>query len=774
VVSLIGVTGWHHHPERAQIDLTGRAVLIGFDGDVRSNFNVWSQADKLWRHLAAAGATPALLDIADAAPAPGGAPAGLDDYLAGVGSHRSLMRLARTELPPAPDRGRPEPAAGDWRINEQTRCAEEFVVSRAGQGWAGDWQPRTRLAGRVQGILTRRSVSDREAATGQPDPDAGTGPGSTSVRLEVEWFDPDTGQPGRATVVGPAGLLADDPRDWHRDTHGGDVPAQLLAHPDWPPDRAWLTAVKNHRRTATETRTVWDHMGWVPAGTGSPVYVVGGQVIGAHGFTTSVLPGVDDGVLAGADRVGVIEPGDDQQLRAVVMEVLDAYLNGTWSDKRVAALVLAAALRPVAARHCHAVVSLVGPKGHGKSFTAAAIMSFWQGRPGAWAPNRLPGSAQDTVASTELAVSRANIWVVDDLAPSPNRRTADAEQDRMGTLIRNVHNRAAKRRSTPGMRARAVHDPRALLIVTAENDTMVSSVNDRVIRVPITRGSLDRDSAVDRMRDLMASGRAAMVTFAAIRAMAALSTGDLLSTDGTWAGHVAFWNLEFRLATNEAEQVMAGGAAARHQDLAADICLGLTVWNRLLNSLGMQAEAATVLDLSDEVYSLVADHHRAQQATSPGQAILIAVRSLLAAGLAHVQSVDTPGAPPMPGGPEAAVINSRLGWVHAADGTSRPGGPTIGYLVNPSGARGIPPHVLLDPKNSFAQAHRQYPDLIPYGSTEQMAWNSAWTDGLVTEQHWQRRLAGNGAKRSVVRVMVNGTFVEGVPVPLDVLFGQDR
>ena len=27
---------------------------------------------------------------------------------------------------------------------------------------------------------------------------------------------------------------------------------------------------------------------------------------------------------------------------------------------------------------------------------------------------------------------------------------------------------------------------------------------------------------------------------------------------------------------------MAGGAAARHQDLAADICLGLTVWNRLL------------------------------------------------------------------------------------------------------------------------------------------------------------------------------------------------
>ena len=377
------------------------------------------------------------------------------------------------------------------------------------------------MAGRVQGILTRRSVSDREAATGLPDTFAEAAAGTTTVRLEVSWFDPDTGRPGAgAWSPAPPACSPTTPGTGTGTRTAAHIPAPLLAHPDWPPDRSWLTAVKNHRRAETETRTVWDHMGWVPVDGGSPVYVVGGQVVGADGFTTSVLPGVDDAVLAGADRFGVIEPEDDEQLRAVVLEVLDAYLNGTWSDKRVAALVLAAALRPVAAHHCHAVVSLVGPKGHGKSFTAATIMSFWQARPGAWGPNRLPGSAQDTVASTELAVSRANIWVVDDLAPSPNRRTADAEQDRMGTLIRNVHNRAAKRRSTPGMQARQVHDPRALLIVTAENDSMVSSVADRVIRVPITRGSLDQDKAVDRMRDLMASGRASMVTFAAIRAMA--------------------------------------------------------------------------------------------------------------------------------------------------------------------------------------------------------------------------------------------------------------
>ena len=96
----------------------------------------------------------------------------------------------------------------------------------------------------------------------------------------------------------------------------------------------------------------------------------------------------------------------------------------------------------------------------------------------------------------------------------------------------------------------------------------------------------------------------------------------------------------------EAEHVMSGGAAARHQELASDICLGLTVWNRMLHSLGLPDEATTVLNLADDVFSLIADHFRAQQETSPGQSILLAVRSLLAAGLAHIQSVDTPGAPP--------------------------------------------------------------------------------------------------------------------------------
>ena len=109
VVSLIGVTGWHQHPDWAQLDLAGRTVLIGFDGDVRSNRNVWVQADKLWRHLTAAGATPALLDIAGDLPTPGGAPVGLDDYLAGVGQLRLAAEPRGDPVAARPRPGRAGP-----------------------------------------------------------------------------------------------------------------------------------------------------------------------------------------------------------------------------------------------------------------------------------------------------------------------------------------------------------------------------------------------------------------------------------------------------------------------------------------------------------------------------------------------------------------------------------------------------------------------------------------------------------------------------------------
>jgi len=117
VVSLSGVTAWHRNPEWAQLTLTGRRVLVGFDGDMRRNWDVWNQADQLCRRLTATGATPAVLDLPTARPAGPGGAMGVDDYLATAGDYRSLLARALPMLPPAPDRGEAEPCPGDWRIN---------------------------------------------------------------------------------------------------------------------------------------------------------------------------------------------------------------------------------------------------------------------------------------------------------------------------------------------------------------------------------------------------------------------------------------------------------------------------------------------------------------------------------------------------------------------------------------------------------------------------------------------------------------------------------
>jgi len=216
----------------AQITLTGRRVLIGFDGDLRRQLAglAAGRAADPPAHRGRRAPGRAGPDGARAGRTP--TPVGADDYLAAVGDFRSLLDRALPALPPAPDRGEPEPAAGDWRINDTTRCAEEFVITRAHRA-AADWEPRTRLAGRVGAVLTRRSVSDREADTGELDP-AAQAMADTVVRVDVDWFDPDTGRAHHAQVTGPVALLADDPRDWHREPHRGNIPADLLRHPDWP------------------------------------------------------------------------------------------------------------------------------------------------------------------------------------------------------------------------------------------------------------------------------------------------------------------------------------------------------------------------------------------------------------------------------------------------------------------------------------------------------------------------------------------------------------
>jgi len=304
-------------------------------------------------------------------------------------------------------------------------------------------------------------------------------------------------------------------------------------------------------------------------------------------------------------------------------------------------------------------------------------MAFWQASAGGWG-DKLPGGAKDTMASTELAVSRANIWVIDDLAPTGDQRQTQAELARLGDLIRSVHNGSGKRRADQNMDLRATHDPRALLIITAENEHNVASVRDRIVFAPVDGlGTDEAVAAVERMRDVTGipgrvSGRCSRTWPGSPpptggRSTRRCSPGSMTGTPGTAAD-----------ATGD------GDKAIRHGRLAADIVLGLRVLGDYAAETGCKDLRPLIGGMATDVFSLVAEHYVSQKTTTPGRSALAAVRAILASGQAHVVSLTTPGASPATG-EEASSINNLLGWTATPDGGSRPGGPSIGWIAYPKG-----------------------------------------------------------------------------------------
>ncbi len=716
IVSLGGVGNWHSNPDWNTLNLRGREAWIAVDGDVQTNWNVWNQVHQMWELLERKRAVPRLLDLAVAMEdtsgqdqAPIVSKMGLDDYLAQIGTWSSLTPRVLPALPPCPPK-ESTVAFKDWRMNDTACTAEEYVPNPDVAGVNHPrWETRCAISGRIASVEQRREATPTEIRTGHFDdsPEA-EATATAECTIEVSFLDDTTGERITRTVSGPASLLSDPPAEWHR--RGATLPTEIHKHRDWPPPLQWRGAMKGHRQEKQVSRFAWAQMGWVPVQGGHPVYIVGDQVIGTTGFTDNATPGITEHTLSGASRFGVDLPVDLDQARADLRELVDVYYrNGAWADRRLGALVVAAGIRPAVPIRPHTTIYFEGKKAAGKSWSASAIMAFWQASAKGWG-EKLPGGAKDTMASTELAVSRANIWVIDDLAPTGDQRQAQAELARLGDLIRSVHNGSGKRRADQNMDLRATHDPRALLIITAENEHNVASVRDRIVFAPVDGlGTDEAVAAVERMRDV--TGIPGRISGAVLQDLARLT-----ATHG-WSQYAEMLaGVYDRDSRTAADATGDGDKAIRHGRLAADIVLGIRVLGDYAAEIGCKDLRKAFGEMARDVFSLVADHYVSQKTTSPGRSALAAVRATLASGQAHIVSLTTPGAPPATG-EEAGAINNLLGWTATPDGGSRPGGPSIGRIAYPKG-EGV---VFLNAIPAFNEARRNHPDLIPYGSTYRAA-----------------------------------------------------
>ena len=796
IISFIGVGNWHNNPEWNSVNWRGREAWIAYDADAATNAQVWRQAERLFDYLLNSKKTaePRLVDLSEATDDP---KAGLDDYFAAGGTFTQLSEML-TDLPPQPRGGGPE-RAGLWAVSEDGTETMQSVVIPDRNGMAGppQWEVKLPLGGRVSSIWTRRTPTREEISSGVLG--RGVSPeterswyAQAGTEVEISWKDTISGTVRKALVSGPSAILATPPQDWGR--VGAVTPPELLRHPNWPPRGndgvGFLEAIKANRADESEESYLWEAMGWVPREGGVPGFLIGDTLItsegpessaGINGLSESELPGVSDfGVVLPdsevEDSVGD-DPGDWKEVaRRDLAAVWDVFMDGgVWTNRRYAAITLAAALRPCVPVLSPLTIYLVGKRRSGKSWTAAEMMSFWQPIPGTWTNDHLPGSANDTFASTENALSRACIWVSDDLAPSASRDGAVRAESSMGDLIRMKFNGKGKKRMGADMRARESRDPRALYVVTAENEQSVSSVVDRVVTLTFGEGALGPTEATEAAMELShRTGAPARLAYAftrwyAVRAAAGEDNdGSLTGWQATYSAVQAQISRGMQSSARIMGKDLApkdSGKATRHATIASHLVVTMYELKRFAEFLEVDDdlyERIASLDNADLIIDHIASCQQSQSMTEPGQSLMAAVSTVLSSGRAHLTNAADPR---LPAGRDP-MQSTRLGWVASGSGDMRAQGPSIGYLAEDKEGRQV---VMLNAVNAFNAARNNHPELIPYGSKQAAGWRSVWEEGYGYEGPGiYRRKVSSGMSVSA-QIDAGDNRVSGVPVLLEPL-----
>lgn len=596
-------------------------------------------------------------------------------------------------------------------------------------------------------------------------------------------------------MTGPAVLLMYPAKEW--DKHNATIPDSLLLHPEWPPaGMKWLSAIKDNTDVPVQSIVSWSTMGWVPVEDSNICSFISGRTVLAINDAErgKTMAGVTDSVLPGASSFslppthGIVDSNEwREQVRNDLRSLREHYVVlAPWTDVNVAAMVMAAGLRPAVPIDCTTAIYVQGPSGNGKSWTVSQVLSFHQ-KTGIWTAKKLPGSVKDTATGVEQAIAQSNIWVMDDLAPTTDNRLYALELAKVGDIIRAVFNKSSKRRSGVDLKAREVFVPHALLLVTAENPHTINSVRDRTIIVNLGLNSLRSDGAQQRMNrfrdDNRAPGRLMAAGVQAFQYLASVSTwtGMIDSIDRSPVAGTADSRAEdkftesyrasyFRLATTIMATVkIEGKSDARHVEMAVDLMLGFVPLSILAKLVGDE-DMLRLLDpenldsLPARVARLVSVSFQSQSEQSPGMAVLEALKDTLAGGYAHIENFTDASKPPFPIANTNA--NTALGWLTDADGKARPVGTAIGSLHRPRG--GNLDAILLNSTNAFDVAQKYHPSVLPAGSTPATTFRSLWSEGLIHPRYLE---IGTQDGRPAVPIKRNKRTIRAVPVHIDIMLG---
>jgi len=805
VLAIVGVGNWHQNPEWNTLNFRDRDVLVAFDGDLHQNPNVWSQADRLWRLVGAKGGVPKLVNLGSmdvenqklTAGVDAGMKVGVDDYLSRIGSFADLLALVEDVLPERPTRVN-DPIVGDVRVTASGTSVEEYEKFEGSYGTSLRWNEIVPIGGRIVEVSSLRLLHDAAVRSGQTTRANTTESARGDMLIELSWEDAVTGEVVTRGVTGPRTILETAPVDWTR--KGANVHADIMRHPAWPPRAAagekFLRAIKAHRVEEQSINNGWDTMGWVPTGSGNPVFLVGEQSLGAsHEDEIENRPGVTEEIMPKAYSYGVRDPyweltegtgGIDAwkaEIRNAFGVVNRLFITDSFAKRDVIAIaLLAAALRPSVPGQSSLNIYLSGAPNSGKSYIASFCMGFFQRSPGTWHVKNLPGTASDTAFGRELSIARTPIFVADDLSSNVSRAEAERQESGIEATIRAVHNGAGKRRGTADGEQRAVSIPRAVTIYTVENKTTNPSLLQRLISIHLLTDSLvsDRAKEVERIMRYDASSPLSTLTSAMIRLWANVDLNETILAgfdrgEGS-TGPIASWEdkralVDQALDSNERFvqdrlqewHNIPENSSSRRAELVSEMFMtldalaALALWAGVpIDDPAVQAILGVANDKSSvrgQLITLAAQDMHDLKDRGVVATLLEAIRLLLESGKAHLENPSLNGAHPIPmtagDSGRVAMLNRAAGWVRDTRNDTwipQRASVPIGFLGMPAGGEGLDDLVAhISPRVAFDLAQRHQPDLVRPGQKSADAWSQVWDaegGSLISPSHRSRPASG--------------------------------
>lgn len=528
-----------------------------------------------------------------------------------------------------------------------------------------------------------------------------------------------------------------------------EVPAASFGTMNWVSDGWGLAAritagqgAKDHAREAVKllsadavTRRMYAHTGWreITGEAGERAYLHAGGAVGAEGVEVELEPGLERYALP------LDVPEGEDLARAV--EVSLGFMELA-SIRVTAPLLSAAYLAPLSEMIVpDFALWLWGGTGSFKSTLAALLLSHF----GDFTETSLPLSFESTANALErsLFLLKDTLAVVDDWRPAVSRGDASAMDTKAQRLLRAVGNRQGRGQMTSDITLRRSYSPRGIVLATAEalpeGPAFESAARSLSVNLARADVGLQRLSGMQSQKAGLAKAMAGYVA---------------------WVG-ARYKNLARELpgrreATRDRLRSRLAGCHPRTPDAAAALAVGFgTLLSYAVGTGALdEARARRLLGQAEGgIVEAAKAHVEATSGGDPATRFVEVLRSLFAAGRAHVRDKKTGEHPPG---------HEELGWEDETD-------EKTGSMYRPKRSAEFVgwadgEHVYLDREAAYAAvAWFAQRGGIPFGVKPRAVWGALKQAGI--------NLADDG--RTDTTAAIGKRTRRVVQIPRQAVFGRE-